>query len=86
MFLGLYGMSYIESCESVFQLFKSKGWDAVISDDLIDNLFFMMEFMISGICAAIGYGMSQSSGVSHLESISWTLGLGGFVLGISKFN
>lgn len=37
MYVGLYGYSYIEAGKSVMGLFKNRGWEAIIADDLISN-------------------------------------------------
>jgi hypothetical protein len=55
VYVGLYGYSYLEAGKNVFTLFKNRGWEAIIADDLINNVFFFLSLCVGGICAAIGY-------------------------------
>ncbi|KAL7462868.1 hypothetical protein ACHAXS_003238 [Conticribra weissflogii] len=47
VYVGLYGYSYLEAGKQVFTLFKDRGWEAIIADDLISNV-------IGGLCGAFG--------------------------------
>lgn len=38
VYCGIYGFSYLEAGRNVIQLFKAKGWTAIITDDLADNV------------------------------------------------
>ena len=56
VYVGLYGYSYIEAGKNVMQLFQSKGWTAIITDDLVDNVLFMVSIgigLISGLIAML---------------------------------
>ena len=37
MYVGLYGYGYLEAGKNVISLFKNRGWEAIIADDLIGN-------------------------------------------------
>ena len=37
VYVGLYGYSYLEAGRNVITLFKNRGWEAIIADDLISN-------------------------------------------------
>lgn len=54
VFVGLYGFSYIEAGRAVIQLFESKGWTAIIADDLADNVLFMMSVAIGLASGLVG--------------------------------
>jgi hypothetical protein len=58
--VGLYGYGYIEAGKSVMTLFKNRGWEAIIADDLVGNVFFILALIIGGLCAAIGYGIGAN--------------------------
>ena len=52
--VGLYGYSYLEAGKNVLTLFRSKGWTAIITDDLVDNVLFMVSVgigLLSGFVA-----------------------------------
>ena len=46
--VAVYGKEYWESCKATFQLFKSKGFDAIINDDLTG-----LPFIVGGIMGLI---------------------------------
>lgn len=54
VYVGIYGYGFKKAGASVFQLFKSRGWTALINDDLIDNTLVLCSVMIGALCAGIG--------------------------------
>jgi hypothetical protein len=56
VYVGLYGYSYLEAGRNVITLFKNRGWEAIIADDLISNVFFFLSVCVGLVCSAIGYG------------------------------
>ena len=48
----MYGFSYLEAGRNVIQLFQNKGWTVIITDDLADNVLFMMTVAI-GFCSGL---------------------------------
>lgn len=89
VYVGLYGYSYIEAGRNVISLFKNRGWDAIIADDLVSNVFFFLSLCVGGVCAAIGYvSFNESSpegwfdNSPNPESISVTCAVLGFVAGL----
>jgi len=34
IYVGVYGFGYLEAGKNVFELFKNRGWEAIIADDL----------------------------------------------------
>lgn len=61
VYVGLYGYSYIEAGKNVFTLFKNRGWEAIIADDLIQNVFFFLSLGVGGVCAGIGYAINEDA-------------------------
>ena len=55
----MYGYSYLEAGKNVFTLFKNRGWEAIIADDLVSYVFFFLSLCVGGLCAAIGYGIGE---------------------------
>mmetsp|Transcript_28641 Transcript_28641/g.51793 ORF Transcript_28641/g.51793 Transcript_28641/m.51793 type:complete len:493 (-) Transcript_28641:409-1887(-) len=88
VYVGLYGYSYLEAGKNVFTLFKNRGWEAIIADDLINNVFFFLSLCVGGICAAIGYAFNEDSPEGWFDnspnpgSISSTCAGLGFVAGL----
>jgi hypothetical protein len=60
IYVGLYGYSYIEAGKNVITLFKNRGWEAIIADDLVGNVFFILSLCVGGLCAAVGYGLGST--------------------------
>ena len=54
VYVGVYGYGYCEAGKSVMQLFKDRGWEAVIADDLVGMVLFMMSLIVGGITGGIG--------------------------------
>jgi Plasma-membrane choline transporter len=54
VYVGLYGFSYLEAGRNVIQLFQNKGWTAIISDDLCDNVLFMISVAIGLASGLVG--------------------------------
>jgi len=58
VYVGLYGYSYIEAGKNVMNLFKARGWTAIINDDLISNVLMFLSFSIGACTGSIGLLLS----------------------------
>jgi len=54
VYVGLYGYDYWTAGKSVKELFKARGWDVIINDNLVDRSLSMMSLLISLITGLIG--------------------------------
>lgn len=54
-FVGIHGESYIEAGRSVLSLFRQRGWNAIISDQLAAAVMFFMTLSISLLCGLAGW-------------------------------
>lgn len=52
--MGLYGYSYLEAGKNVITLFKNRGWEAIIADDLVGNTLFLISVMVGGLSGVVG--------------------------------
>jgi hypothetical protein len=82
VYVGLYGFSYIEAGRNVIQLFQQRGWTSIITDDLTDNVLFMMSVAVGLACGLVGLvmgcmdsGMFQDLGFEHAAGPSFVIGL-----------
>ena len=88
VYVGLYGYSYIEAGKNVFTLFKNRGWEAIIADDLVSNVFFFISLVVGLICAGIGYAFNENSldgsfaNSPNPESINAACAFIGFIVGL----
>jgi Plasma-membrane choline transporter len=53
IYVGVYGMSYLEAGKSVFELFKNRGWEAIIADDLVGNALGLVSVIVGAITGAL---------------------------------
>ena len=54
VFCGIYGYSYLQSGKMVVELFRARGWEAIVNDDLIGYVFAFTTFtvgLLSGFVA-----------------------------------
>jgi len=61
VYVGIYGFGYIEAGKNVIQLFKNRGWEAIIADDLVGNVVTLTSFVVGGVMGAIAVGMETST-------------------------
>ena len=54
IYVGLYGFSYLESGKKVIELFKARGWDTIIADELISMALTMLSVLCGLISGAFG--------------------------------
>jgi len=54
VYIGLYGYSYLDAGRNVMSLFEQKGWTVAITDDLADNVLFMMSIAIGLATGLVG--------------------------------
>ncbi|KAI2497093.1 choline transporter-like protein [Fragilaria crotonensis] len=61
IYVGLYGYSYLEAGKNVITLFKNRGWDAIIADDLIGNVLFLVSIIVGGLTGVVGIIVQTTS-------------------------
>lgn len=62
VYVGLYGFGYCEAGKNVMQLFKDRGWEAVIADDIVSTVLGLVAFVCGLITAGIGVLIGEYSG------------------------
>jgi hypothetical protein len=83
-YIGIYGMDFRTSGKSVIELFKARGWTAIVNDDLTASALSLGAFVMGLFCGVLGlliaaiFGDGQKYGAVAYSS----LGLIGFVTGI----
>jgi len=55
VYVAVYGETYVTSGKSVFNLFKNRGWSAIINDDLIAGVIRLSVLMIGLLCGGLGW-------------------------------
>uniref|UniRef100_A0A7S4EPH1 Choline transporter-like protein n=1 Tax=Pseudo-nitzschia australis TaxID=44445 RepID=A0A7S4EPH1_9STRA len=84
IYVGVYGYSYIEAGKAVMQLFKDRGWEAIIADDLVSGAIFLVCVVIGLIIGGIGVALATiNSQTMELAMNSLWAAFGiGFVAGL----
>jgi hypothetical protein len=54
IYVGIYGMPYLKAGKSVIELFQNRGWEAIIADDLVGNVLFLISLIVGGVVGGIG--------------------------------
>lgn len=60
---SIYGFNYLTAAKNVFTLFKNRGWEAIIADDLVANTLFLVSVVVGAIIGAIGIVIQIASGL-----------------------
>jgi hypothetical protein len=82
VYVGLYGYSYLDAGKNVITLFQNKGWTTIITDDLAENVLFMMSIVIGLITGLVGMVVAtlDQNIFANLEDVN--PGTAGFVAGL----
>lgn len=85
IYVGLYGYSYLEAGKNVFTLFRNRGWEAIIADDLIQNVLFLMALVTGGVMGGVALIIEISTNLfedagGDSKAISFLLG---FIVGLA---
>ena len=60
VYVGLYGLPYFDAGKSVMQLFEHKGWSVIITDDLTDNVLFMISVGVAMLVGLVGFAVTTA--------------------------
>jgi len=88
VYVGLYGYSYLDAGRNVITLFQNKGWTSIITDDLTDNVLFMVSVgigLLTGLVGLVIANLDQNlfanMGFDDPGSVGFVLGfLVGFIM------
>mmetsp|Transcript_3897 Transcript_3897/g.4518 ORF Transcript_3897/g.4518 Transcript_3897/m.4518 type:complete len:481 (-) Transcript_3897:165-1607(-) len=61
IYVGLYGYGYLDAGRNVWTLFQTKGWTTIITDNLIDNVLFMISVVIGLATGIVGLVIAVSN-------------------------
>jgi hypothetical protein len=70
VYVGLYGFGYIESAKNVFTLFKNRGWEAIIADDLVANTLLLVSLVVGAVMGGVSMLLQKTSGLFDSSSIT----------------
>lgn len=87
IYVGLYGYGYVDAGKNVITLFKNRGWEAIIADDLVSNVFFLLSLVTGGLVALCGWLVATytdfitDAGIKAADE-AWVAAVLGFVVGL----
>jgi uncharacterized membrane-anchored protein len=90
VFCGIYGYSYLESGKAVMELFRSRGFTTLITDNLVGYVLGFTTFVVALLTGIAGYMMEKVVTRSYADDVksgeSYVFGplpAGGFAFGVS---
>jgi len=81
VYVGVYGFNFTKAGKSVFQLFRQRGFEAIINDDLIGGVLSMICLVVGLICAGLAVGFHYAFDTTNFDSAPLFLGILGFFIG-----
>jgi hypothetical protein len=82
VYVGIYGYKFTQAGKAVIELFHTRGFDAIINDDLIGNVLSFAALGIGLICAGIGGIIGEATDIVEFENSTIFLAVLGFLVGI----
>jgi len=61
VYVGLYGYSYIEAGKNVMTLFKNRGWDAIIADNLVGMTCGFLSLVVGCLTGGLAVLLQQTT-------------------------
>jgi len=85
IYVGVYGFGYMEAGKNVFELFKNRGWEAIIADDLVGNALLLVSLIVGGVMGALALILTVTTDWfdNAGESDRFVAFLLGFVVGVA---
>jgi len=59
VYVGVYGYGYRDASKRVMQLFRNRGWEVIIADDLLSNSLSLVIIMNASLCSLIGLAFTD---------------------------
>ncbi|KAL7566175.1 hypothetical protein ACA910_011250 [Epithemia clementina (nom. ined.)] len=80
IYVGLYGYGYLEAGKNVITLFRNRGWEAIIADDLVSNTLFLVSLLVGAVVGCVGLIIAATSDLfddagGDANAVSFVLGL-----------
>ncbi|SAM00846.1 hypothetical protein [Absidia glauca] len=86
--VAIYGKSYIQSAKRTWTLIKDRGVEAIINDNLINNVLFLGGLLVGVLCSLLGYLYLEISRPAFNQQGNMTpvVVMVCFIVGISMFS
>jgi len=81
VYVGLYGYGYVEAGKNVMGLFKSRGFEAIVADDLVSNALILVSLITGLLMGGLAYLIDQFNWFD-ISGEPWIAFLLGFLIGL----
>jgi len=85
--VALFGEGFIEAGRATFNMFRERGWDAVLNDIIIERTMMLLSFLVGAlaglVAAGIGYLATPGLAPDARGTAVLVAGLCGLVLGVA---
>jgi len=84
VFVGLYGYSFLDAGRNVINLFKTRGWTTIITDNLANQVLGMMSVAVGLITGLISLAIAHGQGMVFGDEVGASAAsfFVGFILGV----
>ena len=83
VFVGLYGFTFVEAGKNVINLFKSRGWDTIITDNLCDRVLLLVSLGVGVLTGSfLDLFMIMTFGIAGDSSALILFFVVGFLIGL----
>lgn len=84
VFVGLYGYPYLESGKNVINLFKTRGWTTIITDNLAQSVLTMVSVAVGLLTGLVAMGIAYSQGMVFGDELGASAAgfFTGFIIGL----
>lgn len=63
VFVGLYGYNFLEAGKNVINLFKTRGWTTIITDNLAQSVLSMLSAAVGLLTGLVALAIAQGQGM-----------------------
>jgi hypothetical protein len=67
-YIGIYGYGFMDAGSNATELFGTRGWTMIVTDDLVPNVLLMMSLVVGGATGLFAQFI-ESLGRYHLTSL-----------------
>ena len=80
VYVGIYGMSFMESGKQVMTLFRNRGWTSIVADMMIDTVLFMVSLGVGVLLGLVAVIVGVAAGMAQDATLGVAFFLG-FLVG-----
>lgn len=67
-YIGIYGYGFLDAGSSATELFSTRGWTMIVTDDLVPNILLMTSLVVGGATGCFAHLLEDFSG-NHVSSL-----------------